>query len=263
MKPQPIRFSVVIPAYNEQQCIATCLAAIEAQSVQALEVIVVDNNCTDETIAIARTFKNVRIIRETRQSIAFARHAGFAASSPDADVVATLDADSVPDSDWLATYANLLATTTVDGVSCRIYTTDGALRTLTSWLFNFSTFTVNRVIGGRHFLFGSNYAVRRAVWLQVHPLLRNNRGMWEDLDLTLVLGGLGYTTGHCTKKLVGVSVRGADLGIVAFSRLMSWWPRTYWRYQKASAVVSVFCVLVTVGIVAILRPIVTLRSTLR
>ncbi|EQD46200.1 Glycosyl transferase, family 2 domain protein, partial [mine drainage metagenome] len=47
------RFSVVIPAYNEANYIGATLASLARQDFPgAVEVIVVDNNCTDDTAEI-------------------------------------------------------------------------------------------------------------------------------------------------------------------------------------------------------------------
>ncbi|MEY5018082.1 MAG: hypothetical protein RL431_1131, partial [Actinomycetota bacterium] len=46
--------SIVIPAYNEEDTIRTCLLAALAQTVPAHEIIVVNNMSTDATVDIVR-----------------------------------------------------------------------------------------------------------------------------------------------------------------------------------------------------------------
>ena len=51
-----MKVSVVIPAYNEEKYIGRCLDSLVAQKTKyEFEVIVVDNNSTDNTRTIART----------------------------------------------------------------------------------------------------------------------------------------------------------------------------------------------------------------
>ena len=71
-----LTISVVIPAWNEEKYIEEALDLIAKQTIQPLEVIVVDNNSVDNTVAIAKR-KGARVIKEARQGITPARNAGF------------------------------------------------------------------------------------------------------------------------------------------------------------------------------------------
>lgn len=58
------RFSVVIPAVNESLVIGACLRSLASQDFAGgYEVIVVDNNSTDDTAAIAQTL-GAKVVRE-------------------------------------------------------------------------------------------------------------------------------------------------------------------------------------------------------
>jgi glycosyltransferase involved in cell wall biosynthesis len=48
--------SVIIPTYNSQQFLEACLASVATQTYTNLEIIVVDNHSTDQTLAIAKKF---------------------------------------------------------------------------------------------------------------------------------------------------------------------------------------------------------------
>ena len=95
-----IQISVVIPAYNEEKYIGECLEALIAQTYPrtAFEIIVVDNNCTDNTAAIARGLGAV-VLWEGVKCIAAARQCGAMAAH--GDVIASTDADTVVPQDWL------------------------------------------------------------------------------------------------------------------------------------------------------------------
>ena len=54
---EPVRLSVVVPAFNEGDYLAGTLESLQRQNVTSpFEVIVVDNNSTDNTAAIAHSF---------------------------------------------------------------------------------------------------------------------------------------------------------------------------------------------------------------
>jgi glycosyltransferase involved in cell wall biosynthesis len=93
--------SVIIPAYNAADTIGECVESVLRLDYprERVDVIVVDNGSTDETAAIVRRSRDIRVVHEPRRGPAAARNAGLRAS--DADVVAFIDADSTVDERWL------------------------------------------------------------------------------------------------------------------------------------------------------------------
>jgi len=55
-----VSVSIVVPARNEEACLALCLESLVAQKGIAFEAIVVDDASTDQTAEIARSFAGVR-----------------------------------------------------------------------------------------------------------------------------------------------------------------------------------------------------------
>jgi peptidoglycan-N-acetylglucosamine deacetylase len=95
-----MRISVVIPAFNESLSIGRCLTSLaEQNSDYPFDVIVVDNNSSDATAAVAASFPFVRVVQEPRQGVARARQAGLAGAQ--GEVVAQTDADTELPSDWI------------------------------------------------------------------------------------------------------------------------------------------------------------------
>ena len=64
--------SVIIPLYNMESYIARCLDSVLAQTVQGLEVIVVDDASTDGSLSIVEHYlerhPDIRIVRHTALS---------------------------------------------------------------------------------------------------------------------------------------------------------------------------------------------------
>ena len=89
------RISVIIPAHNEAKAIALVLAEIPAGLVR--EVVVVDNNSTDDTSTVARA-NGATVLREPRPGYGYACLAGMAyvfgkPQSEQPDIVVFLDGD--------------------------------------------------------------------------------------------------------------------------------------------------------------------------
>ncbi|MGY5057718.1 bifunctional polysaccharide deacetylase/glycosyltransferase family 2 protein [Streptomyces sp. 900105755] len=90
--------SVIVPAYNEKECIANTLESL-AQSTHPIEVIVVDDGSTDGTSEIARAaadklgMPNVRVIRQENAGKPAALNNGVRNASY--DIVVMMDGDTV------------------------------------------------------------------------------------------------------------------------------------------------------------------------
>ncbi len=93
------RFSVVVPAVNEEAEIGHCLASLALQDVEGgVEVIVVDNGSVDATAAIARSY-GATVVAEPRPGVCFARQRGTEEAR--GEIVVSTDADTAFDRGWL------------------------------------------------------------------------------------------------------------------------------------------------------------------
>ncbi|QWB23768.1 MULTISPECIES: bifunctional polysaccharide deacetylase/glycosyltransferase family 2 protein [Streptomyces] len=86
--------SVIVPAYNEKECIANTLASL-AQSTHPIEIIVVDDGSTDGTAEIAESLgmPNVRVIRQANAGKPAALNNGVRNAAY--DIVVMMDGDTV------------------------------------------------------------------------------------------------------------------------------------------------------------------------
>lgn len=95
-------YSVIIPNYNGIRFLGGCLDSIQAQTLQPLETIVVDDASTDESVALVREkYPWVRlIVREKNGQFAKACNDGFEAAQGNVIVLFNNDAEAGPG--WLA-----------------------------------------------------------------------------------------------------------------------------------------------------------------
>lgn len=103
--------SVIIPCYNAAAYVGEAIRTVRAQKPSphsVIEIIVVDDGSTDDSVAVARrTFPGVRIVSQANGGISAARNAGVLAAS--GDWLAFLDADDLWTPRSLSTRAALLA----------------------------------------------------------------------------------------------------------------------------------------------------------
>ena len=110
------RFSVVIPAYNEASTITPTLEAILTQTYPDFEVIVVNNASTDNTAQVVNEYASkyaskyvdkhtnnpdsrIRLVLETKKGLLHARDRGRREAR--GKIIANMDADCLPEEDWL------------------------------------------------------------------------------------------------------------------------------------------------------------------
>lgn len=96
-----MKFSILVPAYNEEQSIASCLNSLIALP-DNKEIIVIDDASTDLTVQTIEKFLNRGIIlvrRERNGGRAAALNSGLQRST--GDIIVTTDADTVVPPNWL------------------------------------------------------------------------------------------------------------------------------------------------------------------
>jgi glucosyl-dolichyl phosphate glucuronosyltransferase len=99
--------SVIISTFNRARFLPVCFESLKNQTINkdAFEIILIDNNCTDNTAQICKDFSDnnkdikFRYFIETNQGLSFARNRGIKESS--GDIVTFLDDDAYADSDFI------------------------------------------------------------------------------------------------------------------------------------------------------------------
>ena len=217
--------SVVIPSYNDEVFLRNCLAALAAQLRPADEIIVVDNASTDATADVARA-GGARVVVEPLHGIWPATSAGFDAAT--GDVIARLDTDSVPPADWLLRIeAKLAASPEVDVVTGPgdFYDCGPVTALLGRYVYIGGYFWAIGLWLDHPPIFGSNFAMRRQVWLDTRGVVHRGLGdVHDDLDFSLHLAP-SVTVAYERTLRVGISARpfGTWRG---FRRRLRWAHRT-------------------------------------
>lgn len=163
------------------------------------EIIVVDNNSTDNTAAIAHNLK-VKIIQTSQQGISFARNTGFnKAQNP---LLARTDADTIVGTEWLRTirlhFTDSKSTVAITGP---VYFKFGPVK------FGAHQGLAKRRLG-HETLVGSNLALTKHHWDIVHKHLSNNdRDYAEDVEMAGIIYKLGGSIKFASTMSVQTSAR--------------------------------------------------------
>jgi glycosyltransferase involved in cell wall biosynthesis len=194
----PLSYSVVIPAYNAAKFLADTILSVQGQTVRPNEVIVVDDESTDNTRDIARSLGTIALRTQTNGGPAKARNIGIRAST--GDVIAFLDADDLWEPDHCEELLRLLQTFPQVGLVFGHSVAFGAYNGPQARLLPDATpVSLWPKIVKQNFIPQSGCAVRRDLLLQVgaydeertlHPS--------EDYDLWLRL--LRRTSVACTHR---------------------------------------------------------------
>lgn len=94
-------FSIVIPAYNEETYIGSCLQAIFSSNYDnaRYEVIVVDNGSQDQTYKVAFNSGGASVLQLVNGNVGAVRNYGAAQAR--GQILVFIDADCLMDNDWL------------------------------------------------------------------------------------------------------------------------------------------------------------------
>ncbi len=161
--PQPL-VSVIVPVYNGAGGLGRALSGLLEQSWQALEILVVDDGSTDETVAIARAIAarddRIKIIElETNQGAYPARNVGFAAAS--GDFITVHDADDWSHPEKIALQAG------------RLSADDSLKATVSHWV------RISDDLDMTRWRMEEAWIYRNASSLMIRACLRDEIGFWD------------------------------------------------------------------------------------
>lgn len=201
--------AIIIPVYNEELFLEACLRSIQAQTVAPDEVIVVDNNSSDRSLQIARSFKGVKVISEKRQKVLYARTTGFNAAT--SDILGRIDADTRLEPDWVERLIVDFQDPDLAAVTGSSHWYDMPFSSWNHRVENFAKEFLFRHEKNFPFLFGTNMALRASAWHSISGQLCQDGYIFEDADLAIHLFQDGQKLLYDKKLRAGMSGRrGSD-----------------------------------------------------
>lgn len=215
------KISLYIPCYNVDTYLARVLEGALQQSLPPDEILVIDDGSKDRTCEIAGRYP-VKIVRHERnRGLAAARNTGIVTARN--DLVAWLDADCVPDPQWLAILAATLRGDKVAMVGGRLVET-----VLTSVADRWRQAHMPQDWGEARvdnpkFMFGNNgLGLKRAIE-EAGGYNEQFRTNGEDVDLSLRLKARGHTFVYEPSALVS-HLRQDSVGSIL---------NAYWRWWRS------------------------------
>lgn len=199
--------SVVIPCLNDAGVLRRCLASLAEQSMQPAEIVVVDNNSTDNSAEVAAEF-GAKVVFEPRPGIPAAAAAGYDAAA--SEIIARCDADCILPPNWIQQLAEHFAAdpqlAAVSGPG-RFYGFSPWLGRALSRIYLGSYYQAMTLALAHRPLFGSNLGLRTAVWHEVKDAVhREDPEQHDDVCLSAHLG-LDYRCAWDRTLVVGMAPR--------------------------------------------------------
>lgn len=226
--------SIIIPAWNESRRILAALRNATTQTVKAHEIIVIDNNSTDNTYDLVQGFidshpdDNVILRKQSKiQGLIPTRNYGFEIAT--GDIVGRIDADCMLKPNWVEVVSRFFsAYPDVDGTTGPVCYYDEPLPPLGQWGDNLVREKQYNA-DGMMLLFGSNMAVRRSVWDKIkNDVCLDSKDVYhEDIDFSLHMFDHGLKTRYCSEMVTGASARRMGTPYASFKAYMQRFETTF------------------------------------
>lgn len=178
-----MKVSAVVITYNEEKYIKNCLESLTSQIEKADEIILVDNNSTDRTVEIAKQFPEVRIVKEEKQGMIYARNKGF--DSAKYELIVRCDADTRVSKDWVKNIKAHFEKEKVDALSGPIafyeFPKTGMQKIITN-IYNDGAILIYQ----HRILDGPNMSLTKEIWGKVRDkVCLIDKDVHEDADLAM------------------------------------------------------------------------------
>lgn len=152
-----MRFSIIIPAHNEEHYLGRCLDSIDRARMFhpcSCEILVVANRCTDttETIALSR---GARVLHDDECNLSHIRNTGARAAQ--GEILVTIDADSAMSTNMLAEIDRVLSSGRYIGGGVPIRTERLSFGILATGVFFLFYFLKTRLAGGLFWCFRRDF----------------------------------------------------------------------------------------------------------
>ena len=170
-----ILLSVVIPAYNAENCIRDCLDAVTGQTYKNLEILVMNDGSTDRTVEICTEYAKkdlrVKVFSKPNSGVSAARNEGLRRAK--GDYVFFCDADDYPEPELAEHYVKAIEewqNSNVSFICCGMFFDN---------VYNKNVKNREYILESGHgFVRGENYVISRAAaatlaWLRLFNFVTN------------------------------------------------------------------------------------------
>lgn len=179
------KVSIIIPLYNGEDCIRSCLEGVFSQDYprKQYEVIVVDNNSTDKSADIAREF-GVTLLSLPEGNISSVRN--FGASYATGEILGFVDSDCIVANDWIINAVKILDNNKVAATGSGYLCPKNATWVEKSW-------TIETKDDYRYvkFVTSGNFIVKSSVFKEINGF-NENLETCEDADICERIVKMGY-----------------------------------------------------------------------
>ncbi|MBY5994264.1 glycosyltransferase [Ferrimonas balearica] len=196
-----MKFSVIIPVFNDFDRLEHCVEALLGQQTEeTFELLVVDNGSQPPLPLNSWADPKVRILSEPSPGSYAARNRGVGAAQ--GEVLLFVDADCLPEPDWIRRAGEALSRTGADLVAGKVelYAANPE-RPNAAELFDMLCGLDQRRAVSRDHAFTANLAVRRRVMDQLQGF-NASATSGSDVELTRRAVTQGFTLAYCDRMLV-------------------------------------------------------------
>lgn len=160
----PIFVSVIIPVYNDSERLNKCLEALENQTYpkELYEVIVVDNNSSENIGSVTSKFKQVQLGFEATPGSYAARNQAIALAK--GEIFAFIDSDCLPVSQWIENGVKTLESESADLVGGNVTFTFSPQKSLAEVYDSITNMQIKQNIETRKVSKTANLFVRKYVF---------------------------------------------------------------------------------------------------
>ncbi|MDJ0774510.1 MAG: glycosyltransferase [Mastigocoleus sp. MO_167.B18] len=156
--------SVIIPVYNDCKRLNKCLQSLENQSYpkELYEVIVVDNNSSENIESITSQFQQVKLGFEANRGSYAARNQGIALAK--GEIFAFIDSDCLPVPQWIENGVKTLESESADLVGGNVKFTFSPQKSLAEFYDSITNMQIKKNIESRQVSKTANLFVRKGVF---------------------------------------------------------------------------------------------------
>ncbi|MBW4844777.1 MAG: glycosyltransferase family 2 protein [Lachnospiraceae bacterium] len=187
MSNEKISVSVIVPAFNEEKCLKRCLDSLVNQTLETIEIVIVDDGSYDRTAEICDMYKNnypkkIKVIHKYNEGLGPARNTGILKAK--GDYIGFIDADDWADSNMYKEMYDKAIKNNSDIVICDIKMIDinGHEKNCQSMISSDENINIEEyLMSGIYPQIAWNKIYKKAIWEK----FKFKKMYFEDLDIIL------------------------------------------------------------------------------